>query len=48
MPLKTELLWKPGICVMVAGFQNIDEDDPPGGDAGERRSLPPGALLANG
>src|SRR5471030_208822 len=29
MPLKTELLWRPGICVMVAGFQNIADDDPP-------------------
>ena len=29
MPLQTELLWSPGICVMVAGFQNIADDDPP-------------------
>ena len=29
MPLQTELLCRPGICVMVAGFQNIADDDPP-------------------
>jgi hypothetical protein len=23
------LLWIPGICVVVAGFQNIDDSDPP-------------------
>jgi hypothetical protein len=22
-------LWIPGICVVVAGFQNIDDSDPP-------------------
>ena len=28
-PLKTDSLRSPGICVMVAGFQNIDDRSPP-------------------
>ena len=29
IPLKTDSLRSPGICVMVAGFQNIDDRSPP-------------------
>src|ERR1035437_3160183 len=29
MPVNTDSLWMPGICVMVAGFQNIADNEPP-------------------
>ncbi len=29
MPVSTDSLCMPGTCVMVAGFQNIDDSDPP-------------------
>src|SRR5664280_1141299 len=29
MPVNTDSLWMPGICVMVAGFQNIADSEPP-------------------
>src|SRR5450759_4354419 len=29
MPLSTDSLWKPACCVIVAGFQNIADSEPP-------------------
>jgi hypothetical protein len=28
-PDSTDSLWKPGVCVSVAGFQNIEDSEPP-------------------